>query len=183
MRKIKYILFLIIIILSPALSKGEGNKTIINQNKITMGGPINIQIPSIHVDAKIESLGLNKKGAMDSPVGLVNTGWYNGGPRPGDVGSAVIDGHSGWKNGAPAAFDNLKNIKIGDRIYTTDIQGKITIFIVKEIKKYKPNADPTKIFVSSDDLSHLNLITCTGLWNIFKKTHEQRLVVFSDRVE
>src|ERR1035437_3158037 len=35
-----------------------------------------LQIPSIGVDANIESLGLTSAGAMDSPVGPNDVGWY-----------------------------------------------------------------------------------------------------------
>jgi len=49
---------------------------------------------------------------MDVPKGLNNIGWFNLGPRPGENGNAVIDGHYGvWKNGKGAVFNNLHKLR------------------------------------------------------------------------
>ena len=143
--------------------------------------PVNIKIPSINVDAKVEYVGLTKDGAMSAPAGPSETGWFYLGTRPGEEGSSVIDGHSGWKNNIPAVFDNLYKVNIGDKVYVQDDKGKIVTFIVREIKKYDPNADASSVFTSKDGKAHLNLITCTGFWNAILKSHSQRLIVFTDK--
>ncbi len=142
--------------------------------------PVLIKIPSIKVNAKIEQVGITKTGAMGSPVGPKEVGWFSLGIKPGDIGSSVLDGHSGWKNNIPAVFDDLYKVKIGDKIYVTDDKGITKIFIVKVIKRLDPKADATSVFTSKDGKAHLNLITCTGLWNTILKSHSQRLVIFSD---
>lgn len=152
-------------------------------NKIADTTPVRIVIPSIKVDATVVSLGLTKDGAMDSPVGPKEAGWLATGPVPGDAGSSVIDGHSGWRNGIPAIFDNLYRIKKGDSISVTNAKGITTTFIVKDIKAYTPNTSPVGVFSSVDGKVHLNLITCTGTWNTKTKSHSQRLVVFADKKE
>lgn len=154
----------------------------INQdvNLSTFPLPIGITIPSINVNARIEQVGLTKTGAMGAPVGPSEVGWFYLGSKPGEVGSSVMDGHSGWKNNIPAVFDNLFKVKIGDKIYVTDDKGVTKTFIIKMIKKLDPNADATDVFTSNDGKAHLNLITCTGFWNKILKSHSQRLVVFSD---
>jgi sortase A len=145
--------------------------------------PIHISIPSIGVNTNVESLGLTKDGAMDSPAGPSATGWYSLGTIPGNVGSAVIDGHSGYKNKKPAVFDNLTKIKVGDKIYVKSTNGITNTFIVRKLKDYDPNTDATAIFTSKDGLSHLNLITCTGVWDAKKNSHSKRLVVFADKMK
>ena len=154
----------------------------INQkaNLLISSLPILIKIPSIKVNATIEQVGLTQTGAMDSPVGPKEAGWFSLGVKPGEVGSSVIDGHSGWKNNIQAIFDNLYKIKIGDKIYVTDDKGITKTFIVKVIKKLDPVADANSVFTSNDGKAHLNLITCTGLWDAILKSHSQRLVVFTD---
>ena len=57
---------------------------------------------------------------MDVPTILTSAAWYDLGPRPGDSGSAVIDGHFGLHNGIPVVFDNLYKLRTGDKIYVTD---------------------------------------------------------------
>lgn len=147
----------------------------------SLGKPVRFKIPIINVDTTVEYVGLTPDGAMDSPVGPAPVGWYNLGPRPGEQGSAVIDGHSGWKGGIPAVFDDLYKVKIGDKVYVENDMGVTTTFIVREVKVYNPNADASNVFVSNDGKSHLNLITCTGFWNKILKSHSSRLVVFTDK--
>jgi len=87
------------------------------------------------------SLGLTTDGAMDVPKGPSNTAWFDLGTIPGDTGSAVIDGHSGWKNGIPAVFDDLYKLQKGDKVYVQNGKGIIITFVVREIKNYDPKAD------------------------------------------
>ena len=148
---------------------------------IIVGNPVRLRIPSINVDSAIEYVGLTSAGAMDSPLGPAEAGWYMLGPRPGEEGSAVIAGHSGWRNNIPAVFDDLYKVKIGDKIYVKDDTGATITFVVRELRTYKPTADAFDVFSSSDGKAHLNLITCTGFWNKILKSRSDRLVVFTDR--
>ncbi|MDQ5971234.1 MAG: sortase [Patescibacteria group bacterium] len=149
--------------------------------QIKMNLPIRFKLPSINVVSNFESVGLTPDGAMDVPKGPANVAWYNLGPIPGVVGSSVLAGHSGWKNGIPAVFDNLYKVKIGDKIYVENANGQVTTFIVKKKATYKPDADAYNVFNSSDGIAHLNLITCTGDWDKVNKVHSDRLVVFADK--
>jgi LPXTG-site transpeptidase (sortase) family protein len=153
----------------------------IENNIVVSNRPVRIKIPSINVDAPIESVGLTMDGAVDVPKGPTNAAWFDEWPRPGEIGNAVIVGHSGWKNGVSAVFDNLYKLQKGDKIYVENDTGVITTFIVREIQKYNPNADASDVFISNDGKSHLNLITCTGFWNKIWKSHSERLVVFTDK--
>lgn len=143
--------------------------------------PVRFKIPQINIDAEIESVGLTKEGAVGTPVGPSNVAWFMNSPIPGEVGNSIIDGHSGWKGGKPAVFDNLYKIKIGDKVSVESNAGVTNTFVVKKISKFSPNADATNVFISTDGKSHLNLITCTGFWNNILKSHSSRLVVFTDK--
>ncbi len=144
--------------------------------------PQRLKIPSIGVNAFVEQMGLTSQGAMDAPAGPDNAGWYKLGTKPGEVGSAVIDGHSGWKGDIPAIFDNLGNVQVGDKIYVENGDGNTVTFVVRRIKEYPFNADAGEIFHSNDGLSHLNLITCAGTWNDISRSSSMRLVVFADKL-
>lgn len=143
--------------------------------------PISIQIPKISVDSVVEYVGLTAEGLMDAPKGPENVGWFHLGTVPGEIGSAVMDGHFGWKNGIPAVFDNLDTLAIGDKIQVKNAKGEVTTFVVRKISIFNPNADASSVFTSSDGIAHLNLITCAGKWEETKQSHSERLVVFSDR--
>ncbi|MHB0978345.1 MAG: class F sortase [Minisyncoccota bacterium] len=152
-----------------------------NSKRIISGPPLNLKIPKIAVDTLIEQVGLTREGDVDSPDGPTNTAWYNLGPRPGEIGNSVIVGHFGWKNNTPAVFDNLSKLEKGDKIYVEDDQGIITTFIVNEIKTYDSKDNASDVFNSNDNKSHLNLITCKGVWNEKNKGYSERLVVFSTK--
>ncbi len=152
-------------------------------SKANLDLPVLFQIPKIKVNAKVEHVGILNNGTMGVPKGPKEVAWFNLGPRPGEKGSSVIDGHSGWKNGIPAVFDNLYKLRVGDKISVKNGKGVTTNFIVVKIKLYNPTADAASVFSSSDGKAHLNLITCTGTWDKVKKTHSDRLVVFTDKIE
>lgn len=152
------------------------------QEKADSGLPVRLKIPKINVDAAVDPMGTTPSGAMEIPSGSKNVGWYKFGPHPGDNGSAVIDGHYGrWKNGEGSVFDDLNNLEKGDILYIDDEKGATTTFVVRESRKYDPNADASDIFESSDGKAHLNLITCEGIWDKASKSYSQRLVVFTDK--
>jgi LPXTG-site transpeptidase (sortase) family protein len=149
--------------------------------QIRMNLPTSFKIPSINIISKFEYVGINRYSEMDVPKGPADVAWYNMGPIPGAIGSSVVAGHSGWKNGIPAVFDNLYKIKVGDKIYIENANGQVVTFVVKKIRNYKPDADAYNIFNSNDGIAHLNLITCTGDWDKINKLHSERLVVFADK--
>ncbi len=143
--------------------------------------PVRLIIQKINVNAAVEQAGLASDGTMDVPKGPLNVAWLNLGPRPGESGSAVIAGHYGWKNGQTAAFDNLYKLRRGDELYVEDDKRVITSFIVRESRRYDPNADASPVFSSHDGKAHLNLITCEGVWDKISKSYSKRLVVFADK--
>lgn len=143
--------------------------------------PVQLRIPVIGVDSIVESVGLTSDGAMDVPKDVDDVGWFNLGSRPGEAGTAVIDGHYGISKGKASIFDNLYKLRKGDKIYVQDDAGAVTTFVVREDRRYGPKADATPVFSSSDDKSHLNLITCEGIWDDATKTYTERLVVFADK--
>lgn len=144
------------------------------------GLPVRLRIPKINVDAAIEGMGVTTQGDMDSPDDPDNAGWYKLGPHPGGIGNAVIDGHFGWKNNKPAVFDELHTLKKGDLVLVEDEAKKTYTFVVNEVRSFAPDDDATEVFQSTDDLSHLNLITCQGEWNKDLESYATRLVVFAD---
>lgn len=147
-----------------------------------IGLPMRLKIPKIYVDANVEYVKLAPDGAMDVPKRPDDVAWYKPGSRPGEIGSAVIDGHFGiWKNGQGSVFDDLYKLQSGDKIYIEDDQGAIISFVVRGSKIYKPDATTIGIFDSNDGNAHLNLITCDGVWNPEQKSYSQRLIVFADK--
>jgi LPXTG-site transpeptidase (sortase) family protein len=149
--------------------------------KVIYGMPLRLKIPILAIDSAIEYVGLTSSGDMDVPKYPGNVGWFQLGPKPGEKGNAVIDGHYGIKNGRPSVFDNLHTLRVGDRLYVEDDKGTMISFIVRESRRYDPEANASDVFIPHDGKAHLNLITCEGVWNNLTKSYSSRLVIFTDR--
>ena len=145
--------------------------------------PTKLIIPKLNLNAQVEHVGLTPDGEMEVRKEPGSLGWYSLGARPGEVGAAVMAAHSGWKNNIPALFDHLDQLVPGDQIMVDDESGQRLTFVVRESRRYNPDADATEVFSSSDGQRHLNLITCKGIWNKVTKNYSERLVVFADQVD
>lgn len=150
-------------------------------NTTSPGIPIRLKIPRIRVDAAIEKVGVTAQGVMGVPKIPRDAAWFSLGARPGEIGSAVIAGHVNWYNGAVSVFANLNRLKPGDKITIQDDKGKTISFVVRKVRTYSLTDDASEVFIANDDLAHLNLITCIGVWNKKTKQYNKRLVVFADR--
>lgn len=137
-------------------------------------------IPKIGVNAIVREMGLTSEGDMAVPDSRVDVGWYSPGTRPGQTGSAVIGGHNVWKEGS-AAFVRLDQLVTGDILHYVDAHGVSTSFVVRETRTYNPSDDATAIFTSPSG-AHLNLITCSGVFDPATDTSTKRLIVFADLV-
>ncbi len=157
-------------------------KAVQGVRKTTNAGlPVRIKIPKINVDAKLDYIGLTPQGDLSAPKDPTSAGWYEQGPRPGDSGNAIIDGHFGYKSNRPAAFDDLYTLKIGEKVYVEDDNGTTILFLVSELREYEPGADTSDIFRPKDGKAHLKLITCKGSWDKTQKTYSARLVLSADK--
>ena len=152
------------------------------QQQAEAGLPVRLEIPKIHVDTALDHVGIAPNGELGVPEGPINAAWYDRGPRPGQVGNAVIDGHFDWVNGKPAVFSNLHRLSVGDDVYVVDEKGATIRFMVSELKTYAQNQDDSDVFIPNDHASHLNLITCAGAWDKVSRSYSERLVVSADVV-
>jgi len=148
------------------------------------GKPSRLIIPSIGVDANIQSVGLYWRGdgTMGIPTNFTDVAWYNGGPRPGEPGSAVIDGHLDGRDVKEAVFYNLGKLQTGDIVEVVDVAGKKFDFKVVDVKTYDYNAPTADIFSHDTSTSRLNLITCAGDWDKTQGLYNKRVVVFTELV-
>ena len=147
--------------------------------KVTYGLPVRLIIPKPGVNAAVEKVGLTSRRDMASPSRADTVGWYKFGPRPGNEGSAVIDGHSGYADDREAVFDDLPKLKVGDKLFVKDATGKRLAFVVRRKVLYGRNASAGEVFGSTKH-RRLNLITCTGSFDVAAGTHTKRLVVFAE---
>ena len=121
---------------------------------------------------------------MEIPQNIVEVGWFNGSPRPGEKGSSIITGHVAQIRGGimtkPGVFMELNKLVVGDKLYVVNDKGESITFVVRESRLYDPTADASNVFSANDNGVHLNLITCEGTWNPAEQSYSKRLVIFTD---
>lgn len=148
-----------------------------------VGLPVKLLIPIIDVDAKIQSVGLNERGEIGIPSNFTDVAWYNAGPRPGERGNSIINGHLDTATDTNAVFIKLSELKKGDEIFVVDSEDNEIKFLVTAVEIYDNDKAPSeKIFNSNTDTANLNLITCDGVWIQNERNYDKRLVVYSVRV-
>jgi sortase A len=143
------------------------------------GVPARIRIPKIDVDAKVTDVGLGKTGNMAVPLTFTDVGWYRYGPKPGEVGSAVIDGHVDNGLGVPAVFARMGELEAGDDLYIDTAAGDTLHFKVEENDVYALADVPLQQVFNRADAPRLNLITCDGNWIKDQKMYDERRVLYA----
>ena len=148
---------------------------------VSASTPAHLIIPSIGVDAPVENVNIQSNGDLGTPVQnqWEGVGWYSNGPRPGQAGSAVIDGHLDRPGGYPAVFWYLRNVQVGDTIMIVDTNGKTLHFRVTRTAAYPPLEAPLQEIFGDTGGTYLNLITCAGTWIPSQKQTTLRLVVYA----
>jgi len=144
--------------------------------------PVELQIPSLHIDAPIWQVGEDDGGGMESPWSDTAVGWFAPGFVPGQPGNAVIAGHVDWVDHA-AVFYYLKNLSPGDLVNVVMDDGGVLSFAVDEVDQYDDTDTPMEQIFGNSDQPHLNLITCGGVFDHSSHNYDHRLVVYTTLVQ
>ena len=149
-----------------------------------VANPARLIIPAIGVTAPVELVSILSSGDLATPVQnqWEHVGWYEAGPKPGEVGSAVIDGHLDRPGAYPAVFWNLRSLHAGNNVIVVDTRGKSRTFRVTRIALYTPQQAPLQEIFGNEAGHYLNLITCAGDWIPSQHQTTLRLVVFTSLV-
>lgn len=151
--------------------------------EVSVSFPETIIINKIGVEAFVEQVGKDSEGKMDIPSDFYNTAWYRLGPKPGEVGNAVIAGHLDTPTGAPSTFWSITNLEKGDQIEVLDREEEKYIFSVTDIANYRYDQFPINEVFGPSNKKRLNLITCGGTFDASTKNYSNRTVVFSELLD
>ena len=116
---------------------------------------------------------------MDVPKAAANVAWYQFGPKPGEIGNAVIAGHLDWYDG-PAVFYKLNELQEGDTIVVTDDNGQEYRFTITKKATYPLDLFPMDEVFGSHEKPRLNLITCDGAFDENSKNYSHRVVIYAE---
>jgi hypothetical protein len=142
-----------------------------------VGIPTQIDIPAIDVHARIVPLGLNRDGTIQVPTRYDVTGWYQGGPRPGDPGPAVVLGHLDSLVG-PAVFLRLGRLVPGQTITVSSATDSHR-FRVDSVATFAKDRFPTSLVYGPVPAPALRLVTCGGTFDDARHSYRANVVVFA----
>ncbi|WP_418276490.1 class F sortase [Isoptericola jiangsuensis] len=142
--------------------------------------PERVRIPAIDVDSDLLHLGLNDDGTVEVPAGaqIDRAAWFDGSPRPGDDGPAVVEGHVDSPHGESVFYD-LATMEPGQKVHVDRADGTTVTFVVDRVEQYPKDAFPTREVYRNTDEPQLRLITCGGAWNPDVGHYEDNTVVYA----
>jgi hypothetical protein len=143
--------------------------------------PVRLRIPAIGVDTGLQRLGQDPDGSVEVPSGSHKwdeAGWYAGGTRPGDPGSAVLLGHVDSTAG-PAVFYRLHELHPGDRVEVVRADGSRARFAVERVAWYPKTRFPTDDVYYPTLTPRLRLVTCGGSFDPAAGSYRSNVIVFA----
>jgi hypothetical protein len=146
--------------------------------------PVSVAIPAIGVQSALLHLGLNPDGTIAVPdisTSADEAAWYKNSVTPGQIGTAIIEGHVDSDQG-PAVFFRLGGLRPGDRIDVTLADGMRADFRVTGVREYVKSNFPTKIIYDSTKYASLRLVTCGGGFDFATGHYLSSVVVFASLV-
>jgi len=143
--------------------------------------PVRLWIPAIAVSTPLVPLGRLPDGSLEVPKDWDTAGWYDGGPRPGQPGPAVILGHVDSKSG-PAVFYQLQALRPGDIVRVGLADGRKLAFQVQRVERYPKDKFPTEAVYFPTLDRELRLITCGGTFDYAARSYRDNIVVYATLV-
>ncbi|MGW2033510.1 class F sortase [Streptomyces sp. NPDC001356] len=128
--------------------------------------PTSFRVPSLGIDAPVTPLRLERNRELETPPvdrpRLV--GWYQGGPTPGEAGTAVAVGHRDTRTG-PAVFAGLAQVKPGRTVEVRRADGRVAVYSVDRVKVYDKAGFPDEEVYGPTGRPELRVLTCGGLFS------------------
>ena len=146
--------------------------------------PVSVAIPAIGVQSDLLRLGLNPDGTIAVPnlsTSADEAAWYKNSVTPGQIGTAIIEGHVDSDQG-PAVFFRLGALHPGDRIDVTLADGMTAGFRVTGVREYEKSNFPAKMIYGSTNYASLRLVTCGGTFDYATGHYLGSVVVFASLV-
>ena len=154
------------------------------QPSLRRSAPVSVAIPDIGVRSPLLRLGLNPDGSIQVPdlaTSADEAAWYEYSVTPGQIGTAVIEGHVDSEVG-PAVFYRLGALRPGDHIDVTLADGMTAVFRVTGVREYSKNDFPTEMIYGRTNYASLRLVTCGGTFDYATGHYLSSVVVFASMV-
>ena len=137
--------------------------------------PVRLLIPGIAVDAVIEARGLDGQRNLATPRDSHEVAWFDQGPRPGQPGNSIINGHVNWWTGS-AVFERMSELRPGDEVIVVRKDGSRASFRGSSSKSLPAPARHASAF-APPTASTLTPLTRAGPWDLRSASDTERLLV------
>jgi len=161
-----------------ALAAGEEAAAVPLELTTGRSAPVRLRIPTLGMSIPVGTLGLNPDGTVQVPSGTTQPGWFDGGPTPGQMGSAVLLGHVDSYRG-PGVFFQLRTLAVGDQVDVDLADGDTAQFTVDSVEQFSKQAFPDQRVYGSHGSSALQLVTCGGVFDHQTGSYLSNVVVFT----
>jgi len=154
------------------------------EQSLRRSSPVSVAIPAIGVRSPLLRLGLNPDGTLQVPdlsTSADEAAWYKYSVTPGQIGTAVIEGHLDSQVG-PAVFFRLGALRAGDHIDVTLADGMTAVFRVTGVREYAKADFPTEMIYGRTNYASLRLVTCGGTFDYATGHYLSSVVVFASLV-
>lgn len=151
---------------------------------VEVAAPVRLSIPAIGVTSDLLHLGLQEDRRLEVPEGddFDTAAWYDGSPRPGEVGPAVLLGHVSSAARGPSVFFDLTRLVVGDTVDVTREDGTVATFEVYDLQQFPKDAFPTTQVYGNTEGPELRLITCGGFIAESTGRFSDNVIVFAREV-
>jgi len=146
---------------------------------VQVSPPVSVIVPAIDVLAPVDPLATDPHGVIEVPADPDRTGWWVGGPEPGEPGAAVVLGHvDSWQG--PGVFAALHTLAVGDEVRVLREDGSVAVFAVTGGRLYGKDEFPTdRVYGWRDPQPALRLVTCGGAFDRATRSYEANFVVYA----
>jgi sortase (surface protein transpeptidase) len=138
--------------------------------------PIRLRIPALGTDTMLERVGQAADATIAAPSRWQVAGWYDKGPRPGQLGPAVIVGHVDSRSG-PAVFYRLAELRAGAAVYVDRADGSTVRFRVTGQRQVAKDRFPADLVYSPTLQAELHLMTCGGSFDATTGHYRDNVIV------
>lgn len=133
---------------------------------------LRLDIPSLRINAPIVGVPYTDSSWDVTWLGN-NTGYLEGTAYPTWAGNTVLTGHVTDPNGDPGLFANIRDLKVGDKVYIHS-DGLLYVYEVRENRLIFPTSIPTLLM--HKDYDWITLVTCETYSEKLKKFLYRRML-------
>lgn len=152
----------------------------INHHKAGLDKPRVVKIPKLQLFARVSPVDADLKGEPVVPSNIYDLGWFTKSHVPGADGVTLLNGQVAGSS-KPGIFNRINELVVGDVIEVERGDGKSITYKVVKSQQYDADKVDMRAALQPGVAGKpgLNLLTCTGRYNVKTNQFEKRTLIFA----